>query len=131
MLNLVALFDEYERLLLASPVITRFRVFKRRVLERDGHIRVRAELVGGGLLEFSEFWNEVEEDGLARREYVYHWQNVEGRLVRRWDNVNHHSHLPYAPHHVHSTDDHVEGVARPPDLAAVLQEIEKQARPRQ
>ena len=58
MLNLVALFDEYEHLLLASPVITRFRVFKRRVLEREGHIRIRAELVSGGLIEFSEFWND-------------------------------------------------------------------------
>ena len=129
MLNLAALFDEYERLLLASPAVVKFLVPKQRVLEHEGHIRVRAELVDGGLLELSEFWNEIEEGDVARHEYVYHWQSAEGQLVRRWDNVNHHSHLPYAPHHVHLPDGRVEGIAKPPDLVAVLQGIEKQLRP--
>ena len=129
MLNLLALFDDYERLLLASPVVAKFLVSKRRVLEHEGHIRVRAELVGGGLLEFSEFWNEIEEGNVVTREYVYHWQSADGQLVRRWDNVNHHPRLPYAPHHVHLPDDRVEGIASPPDLVAVLQGIEKQLRP--
>jgi hypothetical protein len=126
MLDLVALFDEYEHLLLVSPAVARFSLLKRRVLEREGYIRVRAELVDGGLLEFSEFWASAAKGDLARQEYAYHQQNAKEQLVRRWDNVNHHPHLPFAPHHAHLTNGKVEGVADPPDLAAVLREIEKQ-----
>ena len=50
MVDLVALFDEYEQLLLISPVIVKFSSVKRRVLEREGYVRIRAELVDGGLV---------------------------------------------------------------------------------
>jgi hypothetical protein len=46
----------------------------------------------------------------------------------RWDNVNHRRDLPHAPHHVHLPDGSVKGVAEPPDLAAVLAQIETQFR---
>lgn len=122
MLNLNALFDEYDHLLLISSVVAEC---KRRVLERDGYIRIRAKLVAGGLLEFSEFWDETEGKE-APCEYAYHWQDSTGQLVYRWDNVNHYGRLPNAPHHLHLADGRVEGLIAPPDLAAVLEEIEKQ-----
>ncbi|OIO98280.1 MAG: hypothetical protein AUK03_01530 [Anaerolineae bacterium CG2_30_64_16] len=49
-----------------------------------------------------------------------------GVLLRRWDAVNHHRELLTAPHHVHLPDGHVEGVAWPPDITAVLAQIEAQ-----
>ena len=124
MLDLFALFDEYERVLLISPAITRFSVLKRRVVEREGYIRIRAELVEGGLFEVSEFWRETGNDETIRSEYSYHWQNTDGQLVRRWDNVKHHQELPNALHHVHLADGQVEGIQSPPDLEAILREIE-------
>jgi hypothetical protein len=123
MVDLVALFDEYEQLLLISPVIVKFSIVKRRVLEREGYIRIRAELVDGGLVEMSEFWHEVNDETI-QREYAYHWQDQAGRLVRRWDNVKHHLELPNAPHHVHLIGGQVEGVQPLPDLETVLKEIE-------
>jgi hypothetical protein len=61
---------------------------------------------------------------IVRLGYSYHWQDAEGRLLWRWDDVNHYRHLPYTPHHVHLSDGNVEGVANPPSLTDVLAQIE-------
>ena len=127
MADLTALFEEYEKLLLASPVVARFNIVKRRIVEREGFIRGRAELTGGGLLEFSEFWSGEAGEEITLREYTYHWQDAEGQLVQRWDNARHHPDLPHAPHHVHSADGTTEGNPQPPTFQSVLNEIEAQA----
>ena len=97
MTDLTALFAEYERALLASPTVTRFTILKKRIIEREGFIRARAELKGGGL---------------------------EGQLIRRWDNASHYPDLPHAPHHIHHGDEMPEGNSQPPTLQTVLTEIE-------
>jgi hypothetical protein len=124
MLDLTALFDEYEHVLLVSSAVARFSILKRRVLECEGYIRVRAELTDGGLLEFSEFWSGTLEDDIVLCEYTYHWQNAEGRLIQRWDTAKHHRDLPYAPHHIHLGTGTTEGNPYPPTLQSVLREIE-------
>jgi hypothetical protein len=124
MTDLAVLFAEYERALLASPVVARFTVLKRRIIERAGFMRVRAELTNGGLLEFSEFWNTEDNDETTLRKYTYHWQTAGGQLMRRWDNAPHHPELPHAPHHVHPGDEAPEGNLQPPTLQTVLAEIE-------
>ena len=126
MADLTALFEEYEKLLLASPVVTQFNIAKRRIVEREGFIRGRAELTGGGLLEFSEFWSGEEGEEITLREYTYHWQDAEGQLVQRWDNAPHHPDLPHAPNHVHFADGTTQGNPQPPTLQSVLNEIEPQ-----
>ncbi|MDP2681729.1 MAG: DUF6516 family protein [Deltaproteobacteria bacterium] len=37
----------------------------------------------------------------GRRKYSYHWQDVEGNLISRWDNSHHHKEVPTYPHHRH------------------------------
>lgn len=124
MTDLIALFDDHERALLLSPAIARFTVIKRRVIEREGFSRVRAELASGGLLEFSEYWRETSGSEIARGEYTYHWQNSSGSLVSRWDSAKHHPSLPHAPHHAHRADGTTEGDPQPPTLQSVLRDIE-------
>jgi len=124
MTDLNALFDEYERALLLSPAIAGFTIIKRRVLEREGFIRVRAELSSGGFLEFSEYWQEPTEDEIVRYEYTYHWQDAGGLLIQRWDNARHHPDLPHAPHHTHLAGGITEGQAEPPTLQLLLEAIE-------
>jgi hypothetical protein len=125
MLDLSALFDEYERVLLISSAVVRFSVLKRRVLERGGYLRVRAELVDGGLFEISEFWHEADDGQISRSEYSFHWQARSGQLVWRWDNVKHHQELSSAPHHAHTAEGRGESIESPPDLETVLREIEE------
>jgi len=41
------------------------------------------------------------------------------------DNAPHHLDLPYAPHHLHIGNDHVEGFSGKPDAFAFIDEIER------
>ncbi len=37
----------------------------------------------------------------GKRKYSYHWQDVNGKLITRWDNSLHHRELSTFPHHKH------------------------------
>ena len=124
MADLADVFDEYERLLLSSPAAVRFQVIKRRVIDREGFIRIRVELTDGDLLEFSEYWHETASGDPVRDEYTYHWQDAEGSLISRWDSAKHFPNLPYRPHHVHRADGSTEGNAELPTLQSILKQIE-------
>ena len=39
------------------------------------------------------------------RKYSFHWQDKDKSLIRRWDNAEHHKHLPTFPFHVHTPSD--------------------------
>ena len=56
--------------------------------------------------------------------YSFHWQDAQGKTIRRWDNAPHHTDLPCAPHHLHIGDDHVEGFPGRPDIFAFIDEME-------
>ena len=123
MVDLPALFGEYEHALLLSAAVARFDIIKRRILEREGFIRVRADLADGGVLEFAEFWGEAARGDVVRRAYTYHWQDAAGNLIRRWDSAGHYPHLPHSPHHVHFPDGTIEGNPEPPSFHLVLKSI--------
>lgn len=121
-------FDGLERTVLASPAVSSYLVEQREAVPVDGKLRVRARLLDGGWLEFFEYAAFDAHGQIVRLSYSYHWQDAGGRLLRRWDNVNHYRGLPNAPHHLHRSDGGVEGVAKPPALAGVLAEIETHLR---
>lgn len=124
MIDLAGVFDEYERLLLLSPVVARWAIIKRRVQDSGGYIRIRAQLIDGGLLEISEYWAETSSAELARLEYSFHWQAADGQLRLRRDNAAHHPELPNAPHHLHRADGMAEGSGELPALPIILRTIE-------
>ena len=37
----------------------------------------------------------------GKRKYSYHWQDIQGSLMTRWDNSPHHRELSTFPHHKH------------------------------
>jgi hypothetical protein len=76
-------FEQYQPLLIQTPMIARFSVLKQNVTQRDGRIRVRALLNDGGLLEFAEYIAVTEAQQIAAHTYTFHWQNAQGQLVRR------------------------------------------------
>ena len=119
-------FERLEHTFCSSPAVQEYRVIYSVVTQYAGQMRVRATLVDGGLFEIFEHLTKDPDDRILVDKYRYHWQGAAGNLVRRWDTAAHHAHLPHAPHHVHLPDGHVEGVARPPDLAAVRAQIEAQ-----
>jgi len=117
-------FDLIESLLLESPAVISYEIVQRLVAPTEGKLRIRARLFADEFAEFFEYVAVAGENIQVRR-YSYHWQDAAGRLRRRWDNAPHFMHLPYAPHHIHLTEETVDAVQTQPDLIMVLQEIEQ------
>lgn len=122
--SIAAYLGGLERVILESHAISAYIVQQHEITPSDGKLRIRARLRDRGLLEFFEYVALDVQGYVVRLGYSYHWQDAEGRLLWRWDNVNHYRHLPYAPHHVHLSDGNVEGIANPPSLTVVLVQIE-------
>ena len=117
-------FDTLELRLLQSPAIRAYQIIRREISLTDGKLRLKAVLSNDDILELFEY--VATNSGKATLEkYSFHWQDAQGKLVRRWDNAPHFPHLPYAPHHIHQADGTVEGVATVPSALAALAEIEE------
>jgi hypothetical protein len=56
--------------------------------------------------------------------YAYHYQRPDGALVFRYDNTPHFPTLPTFPYHKHEGNEANVVAASPPDLAAILSEIQ-------
>lgn len=121
--QIIAYLGNLERSLLECVAVVDYTVLRREVTTTDGKIRLRARLRDGGQLELFEYIALDAQEQISRPKYSYHWQNADGSVVRRWDAVNHHLHLPHAPHHVHFPDGQVQGVNPAPSITTVLDEI--------
>lgn len=117
-------FDEIEARLIECPAILSYLIIRREISPDDGKLRVRSTLIGGGIFECFLY---VKDTGslIHPLKYSFHWQNAGGELVKRSDNAPHHSDLPYAPQHIHTGADHVEGFSGNPDIFAFIDEMEK------
>lgn len=88
-----------------------------------GFIRGDIYFLDGSLLHLREFVNV--EHGIDRYMYAYHYQRPDGTLVFRYDNTPHFPTLPTFPHHKHETSGANVVAASPPDLQAILTEIQR------
>jgi len=57
-------------------------------------------MADGGLLEIAEFF-VLEANAIVVGNYKFHWQDPQGRLIKRWDNAPHHPKVEGFPHHLH------------------------------
>ena len=121
--QIIAYFGNLERSLLECVAVADYTVQRYEVTSTDGKMRLRAQLQDGAQLDLFEYIALDAQEQLIRLKYSYHWQSVDDLLVRRWDAVNHHLHLPHAPHHVHLPDGQVQGVDPAPSITTVLDEI--------
>lgn len=117
-------FHEIEARLIECPVIHAYQIIRKEISLDDGKLRIRSSLIGGGMFECFLY---VKDEGarIDLLKYRFHWQDSERNLVRRLDNAPHHGELPFAPHHLHVGDDHVEGLSEKPDLFVFIDEMEK------
>jgi len=88
-----------------------------------GLIRGDIYFVDGSLLHFRELIDLESAPG--RLMYSYHYQRADASLVFRYDDTPHYPELPNFPHHKHAGTEQNAATATPPDLAAVLGEIER------
>jgi hypothetical protein len=121
-------FEALEQELCSSPVIVEYRILRWEIAQASGQIRVRIFLVDGGLLDVFEYVVAGSDDVLIASKYRYHWQDCDGKIVRRWDNAAHHAALLHAPHHVHLPDGQVQDVNVVPNITTILDEIQASLR---
>lgn len=108
--------------LLTSPVVSSFKVIRQEIAENEGFIRIKCLLSDGGVVEFAEYI-EIRSEEVSIETYSYHWQDLKGNLIRRWDNVRHHKEVSTYPHHLHLvTEEVLESMSM--NLKKVLREIE-------
>ncbi|MBS1253028.1 MAG: hypothetical protein MAG451_02073 [Anaerolineales bacterium] len=87
-----------------------------------GFIRGEVYFLDRSRLHFREFVNL--ECGTERYMYAYHYELSDGTLVFRYDNTPHFPDLPTSPHHKHEGSESNVVSAPPPDLQAILAEIQ-------
>ena len=106
----------------ASPIVRSSSVlFDKRTLD-VGLIRGELTFADGSCLHFREL---VEiQARVIRIMYSYHYQREDGSLIFRYDDTPHFPTLPQFPHHKHIGSQAEAVPSQPPDLIAVLREIE-------
>lgn len=119
--------EECILILTVSSVVERFQVVKKKAVETDGYLRVRAKLVDESLLEISMYCQHVDDD-VNITGYRFHWQDKESLLIKRWDNAKHHPELKTFPNHVHLGNDKTVKESAPIDLQEVLEVLESEMR---
>jgi len=78
-----------------SGIIKKYDIFTFEVFEGGFYIKIKALLTDDSELYIREY------SDISERNYSYHWQDLNGRLLMRWDNAGHHRHIETYPHHLH------------------------------
>jgi len=86
-------------LIVVNPQVLRLNVVREEAQGDRGLLRYRLTL-RGSLLEIFELFQTVEGEVKVTK-YSFHWQDMAGKLLKRWDNAAHHRELSTSPHHVH------------------------------
>jgi len=108
--------------LVISHAVSSFQVLKTKIGEEDGYIRIKCKLSNGDIFEFAEYVI-IHKDKIHAETYSYHWQSVDGKLRKRWDNVPHHKDIDTFPKHLHLPDKVYS--SGPQSLKNILADIEK------
>lgn len=96
--------DDLDSFISASPAIADIEIIRRDIrdtgFEKTALYRYRLHLKDSSLIEITE---RIVDDGkkLETTKYRYHWQDQNGKLIKRWDNAPHHPEVHTHPHHVH------------------------------
>ncbi len=121
------MIDDYFQSILATLRVSRaVKLHHVRLDQRShwaGYVRGEVYFLDNSRLYFREFVNT--EAGIERFAYSYHYQGPRGDLIFRYDNTSHFPHLPNFPHHKHVGTESSVVSANAPDLATVLNEIER------
>jgi len=115
-------FRLVETLLAATSIIHSTSITYDKRSTSIGFIRGAVYFLDGSQLHLREFINV--EHGVERYMYAYHYQRQDGTLVFRYDNTPHFPSFLTFPHHKHELSDTNVMAASPPDLQAVLTEIQ-------
>ncbi|MCX6030254.1 MAG: DUF6516 family protein [Chloroflexi bacterium] len=116
--------SELEFALLASPIVSEYRVVRSWANTDDGYIRIRARLMNGDFLEAIEYF-ALQGDQIVTVDYRHQWMDGNRQSLRqRWDSTRDHPALPDFPYHVHTGDEKTVSPSHPLSVLEVLKLIE-------
>lgn len=102
-MNAVEYIESVRNRLQTDSIVLWFDTLAERANENEGYFRARVYLHDGSVMDFSEYVIPTENEAIALVSYRYHWQNKDGKLIRRWDNAPHFQKLSNFPHHIHNS----------------------------
>ncbi len=108
-------------LIVANQKVVRWSVVREETQGDLGLFRYRLFLCDDSLLEMFEFFQIQETVQLIK--YSFHWQNLDGRLRKRWDNAAHHPEVSTSPHRFHNGEEINAAPCGPIDAEEVLSVI--------
>ena len=101
-MSLCRYFDELQLYLVINPFVKSVEVISEEIGGQEGYLRVIIVLPDDSVIHCFEY---VLFDGsIGISKYSFHWQDVTGNLICRWDNAPHHPELDNFPYHVHTKD---------------------------
>ncbi len=101
------------------PLVKRLYVRNMQVSLKRGYVRVVALFADDSELHVFEY---VGSD-LSRLSYAYHYQDLSGAMIFRYDNEPHYPGLPTFPHHKHVAQEEAPGPSEQVNIDEVLREI--------
>lgn len=79
-----------------SDIIRTYEVVQYEVAGLHARLKLKIVLVNSTEL----YVRDTLLDG-QQRKYAFHWQDISGRLIARWDNATHWPEIETYPHHKH------------------------------
>lgn len=101
-MSLCRYFDELKLYLVINPIVESVEAISEKIGEKEGYLRVIIGLPDDSVIHCFEYVLLDESIGISK--YSFHWQDVAGNLICRWDNAPHHPELDNFPYHVHTKD---------------------------
>jgi len=97
-------------------IVQSFDVSEYRRWDNGQYLNLKIEFIDKSVLFVKEYHDELE------RNYSFHWQDKNNKLIIRWDNAPHYPDQITFPHHKHISDKLLE--SQEISLGEVLQFIE-------
>ena len=82
-----------------NPLVQSFEVIEFRQQFSSLFLKLKVVFIDNSVLFTKEYFDTQS------RNYSYHWQSINEKLIMRWDNAPHHKNINTYPHHVHIKDD--------------------------
>ncbi|MEN8119922.1 MAG: DUF6516 family protein [Bacteroidota bacterium] len=82
-----------------SPLVKSFDVLEFKQKLSSVFLKLKVVFVDNSVLFTKEYFDAQS------RNYSYHWQDNNKKLIMRWDNAPHHKNISTFPHHVHIKED--------------------------
>lgn len=115
-------FGRIENDIILCPFVHSYNLVKDKRSIYIGFVEGSIKFIDDSVLHFMEFVDTGKK--IEKYKYSYHYEDVHGKLIFRYDIAPHYRNIATFPHHKHEASNNVVA-SKEPALKDVLYEIEK------